>query len=267
LIEENTMKNRGSFVLPALTALVLGSPVLAHAESACNEATLNGTYGYHYKGAVAEGEGLGRVAAIGLLKFDGRGKVTGSETRSTSGKVARSTFAGTYTVNPDCSGIATGGTLPQPTQFEYVILDDTRELQMAVSTDGFATLGVGKKKNADASCNVGLVQGSYGFALDGYYFLGPLAGYMSLSGIYHADGKGNLTATDVVSHNGTISRRSYAGTYTLGPDCTGVWSSTMPDGRVIEADFLTVADGRFEGVFIVTEPGTVMSGADKRIRQ
>jgi hypothetical protein len=248
-----------------LMLLVFGVPVRAHADTPCDAATLAGTYGYNYKGAFVEGDGLGRVAAIGLMTFDGHGMLTGSETQSASGKVSRRKFQGTYRVKADCTGTATAATTPEPMQWDYVILDNAKELQVAVSNDGHATLGWAKRKNANASCNVGLVQGSYGFALDGYYYLGPLIGYMTLSGVYHADGKGNLTATDVVSHNGTVSRRSYAGTYTLGPDCTGVWESIMPDGRSIKADFLTVADGRFEGVFIVTEPGTVLMGADKRI--
>jgi hypothetical protein len=250
-------------ILLCLVLLLVLLPAGARAET-CDAAGIAGTFGYSYKGAFVEGNGLGRVAAIGLLTFDGRGGLTGSETNAASGRVARRKFTGTYKVNADCTGTAVAATAPEPLQLEYVILDNGNELQLTVANDGHATLGSAKRKAASASCHVGLVQGSYGFALDGYYYLGPLTGYMTLSGVYHADGKGNLTATDIVSHNGTVERRSYAGTYTLGSDCTGVWESKMPDGRVIKADFLTTADGRFEGVFIVTEPGTLLRGADKR---
>jgi hypothetical protein len=233
----------------------------------CGQQTLNGTFGYHYKGSLARNDALDRLAAVGLVTFSGTGKLTGADTYSLGGKIERRTYQGTYAVNRDCTGSAVFDTRPAATKVDFVVLDDANELQFTLADEGTSTLGIAKRQALTEACHVGRVLGSYGFALDGYYFFGPLSGYMTLSGIYTTDGKGRVTVADTASHNGMVERRQYGGTYTLEPNCTGVWESTLPDGRTFRADFLIVGDGVFEGYFIVTEPGTVLSGADKKIQR
>jgi hypothetical protein len=251
----------------AAAAWLHGSYGWSAEAAACGLQTLKGTFGYHYKGTLSRDDALDRLAAVGLVTFSGAGELSGSDTHSLSGKVDRRKYRGTYTVNRDCTGSASFQTEPTPTRIDFVVLDDANELQFTLANDGTSTLGVAKRQAPTEPCHVGRVLGSYGFALDGYYFFGPLVGYMTLSGIYTTDGKGHVTVADTVSHNGTVEHRRYGGTYTLEPNCTGVWESIMPDGRAFRADFLIVGDGVFEGFFIVTEPGTVLSGADKKIQR
>jgi hypothetical protein len=260
---------RGEWKLSVLTCglLLCGVAASAAEPQACGVQTLNGTFGYHYKGTLARSDALDRLAAVGLVTFSGAGKLTGADTYSLGGKIERRKYEGTYTVKPDCTGSATFETAPRPTRTDFVVLDDANELQFTLADEGTSTLGIAKRQALTEPCHVGRVLGSYGFALDGYYFFGPLVGYMTLSGIYTTDGKGHVRVADTASHNGTVERRQYGGTYTLEPNCTGVWESTLPDGRTFRADFLIVGDGIFEGYFIVTEPGTVLSGADKKIQR
>src|SRR5438034_11571210 len=247
--------------------VLYGTGAAAAEPQGCGLDTLKGTFGYHYKGTLSRNDALERLAAVGLVTLSGTGTLSGNDTHSLNGKIERRRYQGTYTVNRDCTGSATFATAPTASKLDFVVLDDANVLQFTLADEGTSALGIAKRQALTEPCHVGRVLGSYGFALDGYYFFGPLVGYMTLSGIYTTDGKGHVAVADTVSHNGMMERRHYGGTYTLEPNCTGVWESTFPDGRTFRADFLIVGDGIFEGYFIVTEPGTVLSGADKKIQR
>jgi hypothetical protein len=71
-----------------------------HPHHGCSNATIAGKWGFTGTGSLI---GIGPVAATGIVAFDGKGNVSGSQTRSVNGDVADETFAGTYTVNSDCT--------------------------------------------------------------------------------------------------------------------------------------------------------------------
>ena len=79
-------------------------PMLAQAEDALcprGNATLHGNY-------MSEGGGTvtvtGLVAFVGRINFDGDGGLDNPVTASRAGTIVHVDFAGTYTVNLDCSG-------------------------------------------------------------------------------------------------------------------------------------------------------------------
>ena len=64
-------------------------------------ATLLGTYMSHGTGTVV---GVGPVAAVGTITYDGEGHLVNPFTLSVNGSVSTFTQTGTYSVNRDCTG-------------------------------------------------------------------------------------------------------------------------------------------------------------------
>jgi hypothetical protein len=69
-------------------------------QSHCSNTTPAGKWGHNVNGSLI---GIGPVGATGISSFDGKGNLTGSQTRSVNGDVAEETFHGRYSVNADCT--------------------------------------------------------------------------------------------------------------------------------------------------------------------
>lgn len=97
-----------------------------YAQSACGLGTLAGTYGFDGNGFVTAG--TVPVAQVGVATANGAGNVSGSLTANVGGVVSTSTFSGTYTVEPNCTGSETttqsDGTV---SHFTFVIVNGGRE--------------------------------------------------------------------------------------------------------------------------------------------
>jgi hypothetical protein len=65
-------------------------------------ATLKGDHGYSYSGAVI---GVGPITTTGLISIDGAGNLAANYVVSVNGVIVRGSFTGTYTVNPDGTGL------------------------------------------------------------------------------------------------------------------------------------------------------------------
>ena len=77
--------------------------------------------------------------------------MTGKIVISSNGVIINATYAGTYSVNADCTGVKSatldvGATV----DFWFVIDDDLREIRMIVSDPGFAVSGSARKLSTDA---------------------------------------------------------------------------------------------------------------------
>jgi len=70
----------------------------------CTAHSARGTYGFALLGTVPI---AGLVSTGGATTFDGQGNQSGRFIVTTSTSVEQFTFAGTYTVNSDCTGTAT----------------------------------------------------------------------------------------------------------------------------------------------------------------
>jgi hypothetical protein len=87
-------------------------------------------------------------------------------------------------------------------------------------------------------------------------------GPISAVGEVTFDGRGNSIATYTASVNGTIHQGvTVTGTYTVNPDCTG--SHAESDGS--HYDFVVAPNGNTV-TWIETDPGTVLSGTEVRLK-
>jgi len=126
-------------------ALVIGmilSMAAPRAQAGCSDATLAGTWAFTTTGTIIlPTVGPAPVAAVGRIRFDGKGNIGGKQTRSVGGQVADETFSGTYKVDGDCTATFTvqvflDGVLVR-TSSVYLTLDsDQREIR-AIFTSSF----------------------------------------------------------------------------------------------------------------------------------
>ena len=135
------------FGLAAFT-LVLGGLAQASAEERgdspqCNNETLKGPYGFTLTGwrvPTPDTNTRSARAGVGRLVFDGRGNLSGTETKSRDGVIIPVSVSGTYQVNTDCTGsghILTndpGGPGEQDRNFNFVIIERGEQV-MAIQTD------------------------------------------------------------------------------------------------------------------------------------
>jgi len=122
----------------------------------CTNASLKGVYSFAVSGSVlgASGE-AGDVAAFARLVVDGRGHSTESSNSSFNGAQVEDTQAGTYSVNPDCTGSAasthTSGPLTgQVDHVNFVIVEGGAEVKVIVTDPGAVFAGTVDKQPMDA---------------------------------------------------------------------------------------------------------------------
>lgn len=138
-----------SFDRPLSAQEQLSRPIPDQADPTdCMSGSLVGSYGFSRNGTAAPGP----VAAVGSIEFDGHGNLSGSDTTSANGTIIRRTFAGTYTVNPDCTGSFTAtfisGTPGRVANTDFVIVDDRRGLLLIGTNPGEIIVGTARSQSA-----------------------------------------------------------------------------------------------------------------------
>jgi hypothetical protein len=89
--------------------------------------------------------------------------------------------------------------------------------------------------------------------------------HFAFAGKDHYNGDGTMSGVSSLSDNGAISRHvSYRGTYRVNPDCTGSFRTVDEHGVVVNADLFFGRDGE-EVTFVLTDPGFVDSGVERRV--
>jgi hypothetical protein len=125
-----------------------------------------------------------------------------------------------------------------------------------------ATAFAGLPAYAQEECSN--LEGSYGFSRSGTAGSGAISA--AAVGVLVFDGAGNVTGHDTTSVNGNIIRRTFSGTYTMNPDCTGSMTVTFltgTPGRVSPSDFVIVDDGK--GLLLInTNAGEIILGSARR---
>ena len=237
-------------LLNAFNAVGLAQPFI------CANATIVGSYGYAIRGLVYQNGNLYPFAEAGTLMADGNGNFRGSETYSSGTPTSRNSY-GTYSVNSDCTGVAT-------------FVDSNAHVSFVVSTNGqhldfietdMGTVISGTANRQQTNCGTGTITGAYGFALEGWYYDSTgFARAFADSGRVVSDGAGGLSLKDTASSGGTISNRMVSGSVSVNPDCTGTAIFTDAQRNSIHLNFVSVAGGR-ELQFIQTDPNTVISGS------
>jgi hypothetical protein len=124
------------------------SRVLAQRTQGCSDASLRGGYGI-FADEILLPAGT-RRSTLARIAFDGAGKYSVALTFDDEGKVTHATDAGTYIVNPDCTGklITNGG----KGTVEIVLVDGGKEfyqLRTSPSTTALYRFNVATKQLPD----------------------------------------------------------------------------------------------------------------------
>jgi len=114
---------------------------LANANS-CSQASAAGRWAFTATGSVILPTGASLpVTQVGSFGEDIQGNVSGSQTRSLGGSVDNETFAGTASINPDCTGSAAlavydekSGALVRTTTVSFVLDDDGNHARSMVTS-------------------------------------------------------------------------------------------------------------------------------------
>lgn len=106
----------------------------------CTLATLNGTYAFTGSGTIV---GLGPVANVGTITFDGNGTVSIEVTQSLNGQIARRSFVGVYWVNSNCTASADFSGATQ----DILILARGEELMWIRTNPGLVVTATAKKQS------------------------------------------------------------------------------------------------------------------------
>jgi hypothetical protein len=121
----------------------------------CSNAKLRGSFGYTGTGTLLPDYVppplAGPFAEVGRQTFDGQGNTEATATLSANGNIAAVTVAGTYAVNPDCTGSMTlNVSFPDGSQAtvhaDFVIDDDGAESRAIVTDAGVVESRVYKKQ-------------------------------------------------------------------------------------------------------------------------
>jgi len=115
-----------------------------------------------------------------------------------------------------------------------------------------ATVGSGHALSDVEGCNNKLLNGHYGFTLQGTKY--PIPGVLGPTGLQVGvaladfDGNGTFEQIDAVTIAGTavsdFTHTPAHGTYTVNPDCTGTFTIDFTDGRPpVVTNFVVVENG------------------------
>ena len=114
----------------------------------CSLQTLRGSYGTSTTGSIVAAGPVGLVGDVGKITFDGNGGASQTTTVSLNGMILpnRSSVAGSYFVNPDCTG-ELSITLPTPTgttlsTSRFVVVEGGNQLLLVNTGFGRALAGV-----------------------------------------------------------------------------------------------------------------------------
>ncbi len=252
-------------------------PAGGSSAAGCSVVTLNGTYGVLEQGTVLLALPIPGTppppfpfATTVVATFDGGGKFWGKWTGSFGGVIVPGTFAGTYQIKPDCSYTDEFSPLPGLTAHHAGVIAGRgmfQELQF-MYTDPFG-FGTGtSKKIPGGGCSQETLKGTYAILGDGTDVNIPLPGFTPPFPMGHvatltADGAGNLSGGGMENTSGFVFPATYAGTYTVNPDCTV--SFVIADtalGTTMTLPLLgtMTGEGRYQELrTISTSPGAVFA--------
>ena len=115
----------------------------------------------------------------------------------------------------------------------------------------------------DHRCNDRLIQGTYGFTIEGQKLGGPgPTGPQVGVAITTFDGEGNLSQLDSVVIGGSqvadFTHPPAGGTYSVNANCTGTFTIEFRDGRpLVTVDFVVVDSGAEIDTVVLPPPGAV----------
>jgi hypothetical protein len=212
------------------------------ASAPCTNASWNGSYGFLKVGKTPEGP----LNAIGYVTPDGQGNwLGGGQTFDINGKFSVNPpgGAGTYRINPDCSGTQMDSA-GRVAAHLVIIHDGSQGLEVTMTPGRNIPVHLERifdAPNPDsggaARCSNATLNGIYGFNRNGQTSQGALTSV----GAARFDGEGNETvAEETIAISGNYSTvTNQVFTYSIKPDCTGVRTSATGEDVLL----LIVHDG------------------------
>lgn len=263
--------SRKGFVSISVTLFLLftTSALYAAPPGNCSLATLNGSYGFFGEApATLMGDPALRLVISGIIRFDGKGNLSGESIGNMEGWGAGGvgTFAGTYTVNPDCtySGEHTGD--GETLHFVGTITGSgmLQEMRFVVTDPGWVALGTDKRIQP-APCSLSTLKGS--FALFGQGTVTALTPPAPIAhvGTVTYDGAGKFFGSDTIMMNGTMIPDTFTGTYTVTEECMiSVDIASTAVGVVHETGWIVGQGKSTEVHLIATDPGFLFQEATRK---
>jgi len=127
---------------------------------------------------------------------------------------------------------------------------------------GLLTFKMTPVARAQNACSVASVQGSYGLAVDGFFYdVNGFQGVYDSAGVAVADGAGGITGTDTVNIDGSPTRgRKFTGTYTVNADCSGTMILKDSTGAPITNMDMVVSNAGKNLVLVDYDPNLIVHG-------
>lgn len=219
---------RASIRIWGVTTALVGFAACLHANARCDNSTWRGAYAVVLNGFRTLQQppqligAFSPVAIVGTFTFDGDSNVQRSISVSAGGLDFLVVDAGTYAVNPDCSGTITFSDAGESFSLAAI---DTKTLSVVTATLGESGAGT-LVKQQDQSCDLRRLRGTYVFNGSGWgAFQDPpvqVDGFfpVAVSGFWIFDGKGSVSRNLNLSFFGLAFPYEDTGTYQVKPDCS-----------------------------------------------
>ena len=228
----------------ALALLVTTMAIGTATAAPCNNATVNGVWGYQVGGAV------------GQFTSDGNGNITGSQMVTQNGVISTQTYAGTYSVSTRCIGAATVNLTGGGTAHTTFILDNGRKGAQMIDTDtGITANGPGMTQGV-VSCGLTGTRATFAANLMGKILPSSPVAYTAQVTL---DGSGHLSGSGTFIVNGAVATGSISGTYTEASDCTGTVQMSVSGFSSLNFFFVVANSGK-EIFLLETDANTEVAG-------
>ena len=201
-----------------------------NAQPATCPATITGAHEFNGTGNSLSGTSVtGTLDAAGILQFDGQGNITANWTQVSNLTTTQVAATGTYTVGTACLASATlTDTANHKYAFSLSFNSASPAFALAVSSaqEIFDGSGAAMQPAAVTACSASMLSGTYELTLSGRIFTGGTATKILVSdGFATFDGQSkvtfNLTSNVVNGSQVFGTPLTYAGTYSIQPNCQG----------------------------------------------
>ncbi len=127
--------NKGAQLIRTDSGLVKAGFALAQGTVTCGLTGKKQTFALN---STSSGIGVGPVAVVGQVTFNGAGSVSGSATFSENGTITAAPLSGSYTANSNCTGTAQITLKGFPTSnYSLVVVNSVKEM-LLIETDNNA---------------------------------------------------------------------------------------------------------------------------------
>jgi hypothetical protein len=213
------------FLQVGILAYMTGLLALPSRAASFSDSSLKGSYSFLTNLWTAD-VNTNEFGMVGVMRFDGEGKVTGSYTSVSAGVVETGTLGGTYSVNSNGTGsldFTTGST----SQFAIILnrVDDKVahgvELLQTNDSNNEALSGSAVLQSTTAETySVASLKGNLTYDFN-HWTANPSQFEGAAIGIFTFDGKGNVEGSETEMYGGTIQTGSFIGTYTVNSEGYG----------------------------------------------